>query len=104
MFDRCDRTRDLAGDERFAADRTLVIEQNAVRRVHAIGFAVIDRDPISIKLRNRIRRAGIEWRGFPLWDLLRLTEQLRGRGLIEAGLVFPAEDANGLKQAQRSKC
>src|SRR6516165_446164 len=57
MFDRGDRARDLAGYERFAADRTLVIEQNAVRRVHAIGFAVIDRDPIGIELCGR----GYEW-------------------------------------------
>jgi hypothetical protein len=32
-----------------------------------------------------------------------LAEQLGGRGLIEAGLVFPTEDANGLKQAQGPK-
>jgi hypothetical protein len=74
MFDRGDRTRDLAGHERFTADRTLVIEQNAVRRVHAIGFAVIDRDPIGIELCRRVRRAGIEWRRFLLRDLLDLAE------------------------------
>ena len=33
--------------------------------------------------------------------LLRLAEQLGGRGLIETGLAFQAEDTNGLKQAQR---
>src|SRR5262249_2447116 len=36
-------------------------------------------------------------------DLPHLAEQLGGRGLIEASLVFPAEDTNGLEQAQCSK-
>src|SRR5262249_11638349 len=65
-----------------------MIEQDAVRRVYAIGLAVIDRDPIGIKLRRRVRRAGIERRRFLLRDLPHLAEQLGGRGLIEASLVF----------------
>ena len=36
-------------------------------------------------------------------DLLRLAEQLGRRGLIETGLGFPAQDTDGLEQAQRSK-
>src|SRR5262249_31402697 len=40
---------------------------------------------------------------FLLRDLPHLAEQLGGRGLIEASLVFPAEDTNGLEQAQCSK-
>jgi hypothetical protein len=38
-----------------------------------------------------------------LRDLLHFAEQLRSRSLIEAGLVLPAENADGLKQAQGAK-
>jgi len=38
-----------------------------------------------------------------LRDLLHFAEQLRSRSLIEAGLVLPAENADGLKQAQGDK-
>jgi hypothetical protein len=44
------RARDLARDEGFAAQRALVIEQDAVRRMNAIGLAVIHRDPIGVEL------------------------------------------------------
>ena len=78
-----------------------MIKQNPVRGMHAIGLAVVDRDPIGIKLCRRVRRARIERGGLPLRYLLRLTEQLGGRGLIEAGLFFQAEDTDRLEQAQR---
>jgi hypothetical protein len=99
MFDRRDGARDLAGDEGLAADRALVIEQDAARGMHAIGFAVIDRDPMSVELGSRVRRTRIERRRLPLRDLLHLAEQLRGRSLIESGPVFPAEDADRLEEA-----
>ena len=58
---------------------------------------------MGIKLCGRVGRARIEWRRLLLRDLLCLAEQL-GRGrLIETGLLFPAEDTDGLEQAQRSK-
>ncbi len=53
---------DLAGDEGFAAGRPLMVEQDAVRRMQAIGLAVIDGDPIGIKLGRRIRAARIKGR------------------------------------------
>src|SRR5262249_58873928 len=71
--------------------------------MQSVGLAVVDRDPIGIELRRRVRRAGIEWRGFLLRDLLHFAEQLRSRSLIEAGLVFAAENADRLKQAQGAK-
>jgi hypothetical protein len=71
--------------------------------MHPIGLTVVYRDPVGIKLCGRVGRARIEWSRLLLRDLLCLAEQL-GRGrLIEAGLLFPAEDTNGLEQAQRSK-
>src|SRR4051794_3204033 len=56
---------------------------------------------MGIELRRRVWRAWIEWRRFFLRNFLDLSEQLRSRGLVEAGLVFPAQNANGLQQAQR---
>src|SRR5487761_842210 len=83
---------DLAGDEGFAADRRFVIEQDAVRRVQAIGLAVIDRDPIGVKLGDRIRAARIEGRQLVLRRLHHLAEQLGRRCLIEPHAVRHLED------------
>src|SRR6516164_3809752 len=62
-LDRCDHARDLTGDERFASDWTLVVEENAVRGMHAVGLAVVDRDPVRVELRGGVRRAWIEFPG-----------------------------------------
>src|SRR5262245_53970366 len=96
-LDRRDRARDLAGDEGFASDRTLMVEKNAVRGMHAVGLAVVDRDPVRVELRGRVGRAWIERRRLPLRPLLDLAEEFGGRGLIEAGLALAAKDANGLE-------
>src|SRR5262245_53142508 len=103
-LDRRDRSRDLAGDEGFAADRALVVEKNSVGGVKAISLAVVDRDPMRVKLGRRVGRARIERRGLALGDLLYLAEQLGGRSLIEAGLALQAEDTDGLEQAQGPEC
>src|SRR5262245_63964985 len=99
-FDRRDRSRDLASDEGFASDRALVVEKNSVGGVKAVGLAVVDRNPMRVKLGRRVRRARIERRGLTLRDLLHLAEQLGGRSLIEAGLALQAEDTDGLEQTQ----
>src|SRR6516225_8064463 len=95
-LDRCDRARDLAGDEGFASNWTLVVEKDAIRGMHAVGLAVIDCDPVRVELRGRVGRAWVKRRRLPLWALLGFAEELGGRGLIEAGLVFAAKDADGL--------
>jgi hypothetical protein len=68
--------------------------------MHAVGFAIIHRDPIGIKLGGRIGRARIERRRFRLRNLLDLAEHLRGRGLVEPHAVLEAENADRLEQAQ----
>ncbi len=103
VLDRCHSARDLAGDESFAAQRAFVIEQDPARGMHAVGLAIIDRDPMGIKLGRGVGRAWVERGRLLLRDLLHLAEQFRGGGLIEAGLPFPAENADGLEQAQRSE-
>jgi hypothetical protein len=80
-----------------------MIEQNAVRSVHIIGFAIIDGDPIGVELSRRIGRTGIKWRGLALRYFLRHTVKFRRRGLVEAHLLFQAQDANGFEQAQSAE-
>src|SRR5262245_56711904 len=102
-FDRRDRARDLAGHESFASNWTLMVEKDAGRGMHAVGLPVVDRDPVRVELGGSIWRARIEGRRLPLRTLPRLAEELRGGSLIEAGLAFPAENANRLEQAKGPK-
>ena len=53
--DARERARDLARDEGLAAQRALVVEQDAVAGVHAVGLAVVDRDPVGVELGHRVR-------------------------------------------------
>src|ERR1700733_13909101 len=84
------RTGDLARHEGLAADRAFVVEQNSVRGVHAVGFAIGHGDPVGVEFCCRIGRARIKRRRFLLRRLLRLAIELRRRGLIEPGQLFPA--------------
>ena len=49
---------DLARDKGFAADRALVIEEDAVAGIDAIGFAVIDGDPVGVEFGDGVGAAG----------------------------------------------
>ena len=102
QFDGGDGAGDLARHEGLAAQRAFMVEQDAVRRMHAIGFAVIDRDPVGIKLGGGIRPARIEGRRLALRHLLHLAVKFRRRGLVEARLLLQPQDADGLQQAQRA--
>jgi hypothetical protein len=94
---------DLAGDEGFAADRAFVVEQDAVAGIHAIGFAVVDGDPVGVELGAGVGAARVERGGFLLRDFLYQAEQFAGAGLVEAGFLFQAEDADGFEDAQRAQ-
>jgi len=60
LVDASDASGDLASDEGAAAARRLVVEENAVREVHAVRLAVVDEDPVRVLLRDGVRRAGVE--------------------------------------------
>ncbi len=62
--------RDLACHESLAANWALMIEQDAVRGIHAVGLAVVHGDPITVKLGDAIGRARIERRRLLLRNLL----------------------------------
>ena len=60
----------LPSDERGAAARRLVVEENAIRGMHAICLTVVDNDPIGIQLGHGIWGARIKWSRLPLRNLL----------------------------------
>src|ERR1017187_7621769 len=53
-------TCDLTGYERFAATRALVVEENAIASIKAVGLTVIDGHPVAIYLRRAIRTTRME--------------------------------------------
>src|SRR5712671_6957736 len=58
--DRSDRAGDLALHEGFAARRSLMIEQDAVRCMKSVGFPVVHRYPIGIEFGGCIWRARVK--------------------------------------------
>ena len=102
-LDGGDRARDLAGDEGLAAHRAFMVEQDAVRGMHAVGLAIVHRDPIGVELGCGIGRARIEGRRLALRDLLHLAVELGRRCLIEAHALLQAEDADRLQQPERAE-
>jgi len=91
---------DLAGDEGFTAPGALVIEEDAVAGIHAVGLAVVDGDPVGVELGDAVGTAGIEGGGFLLGDFLDEAVELGGGGLVNAGFVGEPEDADGLENAE----
>ena len=90
---------DLAGDEVLAPPRRLVVEDDAVADEHAVGLAIVDRQPMGIDLGGRVGRTGIERRRFLLRHLPDLAEHLRRAGLIDPR-IRPAF-ANAFQDPQR---
>ena len=92
-------TRDLAGDKGLAPARALVVEQDAVAGIHAIGLTVVHRDPVGVHLGHRIGAARVEGGSFLLRGFLHQAIELAGRGLVEAGFLLQPQDADGLQNA-----
>ena len=91
---------DLSGYKGLATAWAFVVEQDAVAGIHAIGFAVVDRDPVGIELGHRIGAARVKGGGFFLGGFLHQAIQLAGTGLVKAGFLFQPQDANGFQNAQ----
>ena len=72
--------------------------------MNAIGFAVIDGDPIGIELGRGIGAARIERRAFSLCGVsCTLPIELRCRRLIETRLPSELEQPDRFQQAQRAE-
>ena len=74
--------RDLAGHERLAAPRALVVEQDPRAGEQAVGFAIVDRLPVGVELGAGVGAAGMERRVEPLRRRRRAVH-LRARRLVE---------------------
>ena len=64
-----------------------MVEKNAVAGIHAIGLAVIHRDPVGIELGYPVGTARIEGGCFLLGNFLHEPVELTGAGLIDAGFL-----------------
>ena len=95
---------DLSGDKGLPAQRTFMIEQNAVAGIDSVGFPIIDGDPVGIEFGNRIGRARVKRRRLRLRCFLNQTVEFRRRCLIETGLFLQSENANGLQYPQGPQC
>ena len=90
---------DLAGHKGFAPQRGLMVEEDPIAGVHAVGFAVVHGDPVAVHLGYGVRGTRIKWRLFRLRNLLHETIQLGGGGLVKACLV-QVQGAHGLQQPE----
>src|SRR6185312_1502795 len=96
---RANRASNLSGDKRFAAHWRFVIEQNAVRCVHSVGFTIIDGNPVGVELCHSIWATRVKWRGLGLRSLGYFAIQFRARGLVEADIVLHLQNPNSLEEA-----
>src|SRR5438874_181438 len=62
QMDCRDRARDFPRHKGLGPGRSLMVEQDSIRGMYSVGFSVIDRDPVSVKLGGGVRRARIKWR------------------------------------------
>ena len=102
LVDAGDGGGNLAGDECAAAAGTLVVEEDAISEMHAVGLAIIDKDPEGVLLGNGVGRTGVEGSGLGLRDLLHLAVKLGGGGLVELDLLFHTTSADGIEHAKNA--
>lgn len=81
-----------------------MVKEDAITGIHAIGFSVVNGNPVGVELGHGIRRTWVEGRGFLLGDFLNEPVELRGRGLVEASLLLKAENADGFEDTQSAEC
>ena len=60
MLNRRHRAGDFSRDEGLASRWALVVEQDAIRGVDAVGLAVVDGNPVGVKLGNGVWRSRIK--------------------------------------------
>ena len=101
--DVCHRPADLPGDERPAAAGTLVVEEDAVARIHAVRLAVVDGDPVRVQLGDAVGTARIKGRRLALGRLDDLAVQLGRRRLVEADVLLEPDGADGVEETQRAE-
>mmetsp|Transcript_12391 Transcript_12391/g.26985 ORF Transcript_12391/g.26985 Transcript_12391/m.26985 type:complete len:677 (+) Transcript_12391:166-2196(+) len=92
--------RHLLRHEGAAAPGGLVVEEDAVHRVHVVRLSVVLDDPEAVELRHRVRGARVEGGRLLLRNLLHKAVQLGGRRLVEASRLLEADRADRLEDSQ----
>ncbi len=64
------------GNESFTAYRTFVVKEDAVTCIHAVGFSIVNGNPVSVKLGGGVWGSWVKWGCLFLWDLLYFPEEL----------------------------
>ena len=62
-----------------------MVEEQPITGIHPVALAVVNCDPVGIKLRNSVRTARIEGRTFLLRDFLHQAKKLAGTRLVDPG-------------------
>src|SRR5215212_793034 len=96
---RGDCACNLARYEGLAADWAFMIEQDPIRSMNAIGFAVVHYGPIGKELRGRVWAAGVERCRLAL-RCLGLAEKFGRGGLKKSDIPLKPENAHGLEDAK----
>ena len=83
-LDARNRVRYLARHELPAAQRRLVVEENAAHRVQAVGLTEVHGHPVRVHFGDAVRATRRKRSALVLRDFGRVAEHLRGRGLVDA--------------------
>ena len=73
----------LAHDQGCLCAHTLMVEEDAATSEHVVALTVVDRDPVTIDLRDTVGATWIEWGALPLWNFHYLPKHLTTAGLIK---------------------
>jgi len=98
--DICHRSRNFAGDESSSSTGALVVEQDAVAGIHAIGLAVVDDDPVSIELGDTVGGAGVEGSGLALRGFDNFSVEFGCRCLIEFDVFLETACSDCVQQPE----
>src|SRR5581483_12407475 len=99
--DRAGRGDDLLGHEPLRPERRLVIEEDAVRGVNAVGLAVVDHGPVGGCLGDGVGAARSERRLLVGSLARRVAEAFARAGIVEADVA--AEEAYRLEQVEAAE-
>lgn len=90
----------LARDERPAASRTFVVEQDTVAGIHPIRFTIVDCNPVGVQFGNSVRATWVERRCLALGRFDDLAIQFRGRSLVEPHVFLESDGTDGIEKTE----
>ena len=80
-----------------------MVKQNAVAGIHSITLAIVNSDPVGVKLRYSVRATRIERSGLLLRYLLYQAVELAGAGLVDACLFSKPQNPHRLQDPQSAQ-